>query len=49
MTCVKSKGHEPAAAKVLYTSALFKKRRAYAEELSVPLVHPLGQVRTGDP
>ena len=36
VTCVKSKGTRPAAAKDLYTSALFRKERAYAESVGVP-------------
>jgi hypothetical protein len=36
VTCVKSKGTRPAAAKDLYTSALFRKERAYAENAGVP-------------
>ncbi|WP_101947998.1 DUF6884 domain-containing protein [Mycobacterium sp. 3519A] len=36
ITCVKSKGARPCAAKDLYTSALFKKQRAYAEKAGVP-------------
>ena len=36
VTCVKSKGTRPAAAKDLYTSALFRKERAYAESTGVP-------------
>jgi len=36
VTCVKSKGSRPAAAKDLYTSALFRKERAYAERAGVP-------------
>lgn len=36
VTCVKSKGTQPAAAKDLYTSALFRKERAYAERVGVP-------------
>jgi hypothetical protein len=36
VTCVKSKGTRPAAAKDLYTSALFRKERAYAERAGVP-------------
>ncbi|WP_410506784.1 DUF6884 domain-containing protein [Mycobacterium sp. 29Ha] len=36
VTCVKSKAARPSAAKDLYTSALFKKQRAYAEKASVP-------------
>ncbi|WP_442973149.1 DUF6884 domain-containing protein [Rhodococcus sp. IEGM 1306] len=36
VTCVKSKGSAPAAAKDLYVSALFKKQRAYAESKRVP-------------
>ena len=36
VTCVKSKGTRPAAAKDLYTSALFRKERAYAESAGVP-------------
>ncbi|MGA7055586.1 MAG: DUF6884 domain-containing protein [Mycobacterium sp.] len=33
---MKSKGTRPAAAKDLYTSALFRKERAYAERTGVP-------------
>jgi hypothetical protein len=36
VTCVKSKRARPAAAKDLYTSALFRKERAYAERAGVP-------------
>jgi len=36
VTCVKSKGTRPTAAKDLYTSALFRKERAYAESVGVP-------------
>lgn len=36
VTCVKSKGSRPAAAKDLYTSTLFRKERAYAEGAGVP-------------
>ncbi len=36
VTCVKSKGTRPSAAKDLYTSTLFKKQRAYAERSGVP-------------
>src|SRR6476660_3793703 len=36
VTCVKSKAARPSAAKDLYTSALFKKQRAYAEKVNVP-------------
>ena len=36
VACVKSKGTRPAAAKDLYTSALFRKERAYAERAGVP-------------
>ena len=36
VTCVKSKLTRPAAAKDLYTSALFRKERAYAERAGVP-------------
>jgi hypothetical protein len=36
VTCVKSKGTRPAAAKDLYTSALFRKQRGYAERAGVP-------------
>jgi hypothetical protein len=36
VTCVKSKGTRPAAAKDLYTSALFRKEPAYAERIGVP-------------
>jgi hypothetical protein len=36
VTCVKSKGTRPAAAKDLYISALFRKERAYAERAGVP-------------
>jgi hypothetical protein len=36
VTCVKSKRSRPAAAKDLYTSALFRKERAYAERVGVP-------------
>lgn len=36
VSCVKSKLSRPAAAKDLYTSPLFKKERAYAEEAGVP-------------
>ncbi|WP_333890172.1 DUF6884 domain-containing protein [Mycolicibacterium gadium] len=36
VTCVKSKAVRPSAAKDLYTSALFKKQRAYAEKARVP-------------
>jgi hypothetical protein len=36
VTCVKSKGNQPAAAKDLYSSALFRKERAYAERAGVP-------------
>src|SRR3984885_2498747 len=36
VTCVKSKGTRPAAAKDLYISALFRKKRAYAERAGVP-------------
>lgn len=36
VTCVKSKGLAPAAAKDLYTSALFVKERAYAERGGAP-------------
>jgi hypothetical protein len=35
VTCVKSKGTRPSAAKDLYTSTLFKKQRAYAEKSGV--------------
>lgn len=34
--CVKTKRSEPASARELYTSALFVKRRAYADALGVP-------------
>ena len=36
VTCVKSKLDRPAAAKDLYTSPLFRKERAYAEQAGVP-------------
>jgi hypothetical protein len=36
VTCVKSKLVQPAAAKDLYTSALFRNQRAYPERASVP-------------
>lgn len=36
VTCVKSKGTRPCAAKDLYTSTLFRKQRAYAEKTGVP-------------
>jgi hypothetical protein len=36
VTCVKSKGTRPAAAKNLYISALFRKERSYAERAGVP-------------
>ena len=36
VTCVKTKGTRPAAARDLYTSALFRKERAYAERAGVP-------------
>ena len=36
LTCVKSKAARPSAAKDLYTSTLFKKQRAYAEQVGVP-------------
>ena len=36
VTCVKSKAARPCAAKDLYTSALFRKERAYAERAGVP-------------
>ena len=36
VTCVKSKGTRPCAAKDLYTSTLFKKQRAHAEKTGVP-------------
>ena len=36
VTCVKSKAARPSAAKELYTSALFKKQRSYAERAGVP-------------
>jgi hypothetical protein len=36
VTCVKAKAACPSAAKDLYTSALFRKERAYAERVGVP-------------
>jgi hypothetical protein len=36
VSCVKTKRHEPAAARDLYTSALFAKERAYAERVGAP-------------
>lgn len=36
VTCVKSKGPGPAAAKELYTSPLFRKERAYSEATGLP-------------
>jgi hypothetical protein len=36
VTCVKSKGTRPTAAKDLYISALFRKERAYAERAGIP-------------
>ncbi|OBK55139.1 DUF6884 domain-containing protein [Mycobacterium kubicae] len=36
VTCVKTKGTRPCAAKDLYISTLFKKQRAYAEKTGVP-------------